>query len=435
MANYQIQRGTYDAYYGDSMNIEKVIEILKGVAATYGYTPIHIPVYEQTELFTRSVGESSDIVNKEMFTFQDKGNRSITLRPEFTAGVMRAIVTNKLYANTDLPLKFFYYGPVFRYERPGLGRYRQFNQFGIECVGINSPYHDVEVITLGYNSLKMLGFPHVVLKINTLGDDASRNAYKEALKAYFSDKIENMCEDCKRRYEQNPLRILDCKVKEDQELVKDAPKMKDYLSQESLDYFNKTLDLLNQLEIEYEIDDTLVRGLDYYSHVVFEFHFISDNGTNLGAIGAGGHFDKLLNEVGGPNYASVGFAFGIERLNNLLKEIHPCCYEKPYLDVFVIYIGEEYKDYALDLTQGLRASGFKVDINYENKNVGAQFKIASRKNARTAIVIGEEEINKQKYKLKNMQNQEQVEVSNEKLLDTLDAWIERIEEEGEHDHE
>ena len=233
MASYQPQRGTYDAYYEDALNIEKIVEILKSISKTYGYNPIHTPIYESTSLFTRSVGESSDIVTKEMFNFLDKSGRDICLRPELTAGVMRAIVSNKLYATRDLPLKLSYFGSAFRYERPQAGRYRQFNQFGVENVGVNSPYSDAETIIFGYNALKMLGFPHVILKINSIGDKESRDAYRSELKKYFADKIECMCDDCKRRFDLNQLRIMDCKIKEDQEIVKSAPKMGDFLNEES----------------------------------------------------------------------------------------------------------------------------------------------------------------------------------------------------------
>ncbi len=426
--NYQIQRGTYDAYFDDALNMEKITQVLESIALTYGYNPIKIPTYEQTELFTRSVGESSDIVSKEMFTFLDKKGRSISLRPEMTAGVNRAIVTNKLYIQ-DLPLKLCYCGNVFRYERPQSGRYREFTQFGVECVGVNSFYSDAETISLGYNSLKMLGFPHVILKINTLGDEESRNRYRTALKEYFKDKINNMCPDCQRRFETNVLRILDCKVPEDQQIVKDCPKMKDYLTDESKEYFDKVLALLDEQQIEYEIDDTLVRGLDYYSQVVFEYHFISKDGTNLGAIGAGGHYDKLLSDVGGPSLSSVGFSLGIERVNTLLKEISPESYLKPELDAFVINGNETTKEYSFMVSQMLRENGFRVDMSFENKSFGSQFKIANRKNAKFALIIGEDEMQKNVIGVKNLLTQEQKEILVDELVDYLDEEIDKMLEE------
>lgn len=424
---YQIQRGTYDAYYDDALNLEKLEQVFKSIVSTYGYSLIRIPTYEQTELFTRSVGESSDIVNKEMFSFLDKKGRNISLRPEMTAGVMRAVVTNKLYVNT-LPLKLAYCGNVFRYERPQQGRYREFTQFGVECVGTSSFANDVETISLGYKSLKCVGFPHVILKINTLGDEQSRENYKVALREYFASHLGKMCPDCKRRYETNVLRILDCKVEEDQEIVKGAPKIKDYLSPEAKVYFQNVLDLLDEQSIEYEIDDTLVRGLDYYSQVVFEYHFISKDGTNLGAIGAGGHYDKLLQDVGGPALESVGFAFGLERINTLLKEIAPEDYEKDTLDLYVIHLGEETKQYAFLLAQELRDNFFKVDLCLENKSFGAQLKIAVKKNAKYALIIGSDEMAKNCFGLKNLTTQEQIEVEYNDLVDVLDDKLSELGE-------
>lgn len=419
---YQIQRGTYDAYGEDALNLQKIEDSFKVFAETYGYTFIKTPTYEQTELFTRSVGESSDIVNKEMFSFIDKGGRNISLRPELTAGVMRAVVSNKLYA-LDLPLKYYYCGNVFRYERPQQGRYREFTQFGVECIGINNYMSDAETISLGYNALKNIGFPHVILKINTLGDEKTRENYKNALRAYFENKIDDMCPDCKRRFETNVLRILDCKVKEDQEIVKDAPRIQDYLSKEAKEYFDKVLELLDEQSIEYEIDDTLVRGLDYYSQVVFEYHFISKDGTNLGAIGAGGHYDNLLHDVGGPKLSSVGLAFGLERINTLLKEIDPENYQKFGLDLFVIHLGEETRQYSFILTQELRNNFFKAEMCLENKSFSAQLKLALRKNARYALIIGTDEMAKNSYGLKNLTTQEQIEVKYEDLIDTLDEIL------------
>lgn len=425
---YQIQRGTYDAFDAEALNLKKLEDYFSMLAQTYGYSFIKTPTYEQTELFTRSVGESSDIVNKEMFTFLDKGGRNISLRPELTAGVMRAIVTNKLYA-LDLPLKYYYCGNVFRYERPQQGRYREFSQFGVECVGINSYINDVETISLGYNSLKMVGFEHLILKINTLGDEQSRENYKVALRDFFASKLDCMCPDCKRRYETNVLRILDCKVEEDQEIIKDAPKIKDYLSEEAKTYFQNVLDLLDEQSIEYVIDDTLVRGLDYYSQVVFEYHYISKDGTNLGAIGAGGHYDKLLNDVGGPLLSSVGFAFGLERINALLKIIEGEEYEKPELDIFMIRLGEETKQYSFLLMQELRSAFFKVDMCLEEKSFKSQLKLALRKNAQFALIIGSEEMEKNSFNLKNLKTQEQIEVSYEDLINVLEEKLMEVNNE------
>ena len=418
MANYQPQRGTYDAFYGDALNIEKITKVLKDIASSYAYYPIHTPIYESTELFTRSAGESSDIVTKEMFDFLDKGGRHISLRPEVTAGVMRAIVTNKLYATKDLPLKLQYFGPAFRYDRPQAGRYRQFNQFGVEQVGVTNAYEDAETIIMGYDCLKKLGFPHIILKINSIGDLESRANYKEALKEYFKEKIDNMSADCKQRFETNPLRILDCKVPSDQELVKDAPKMGNYLNEASQTRFDEVLSILDKAGVEYEVDPTLVRGLDYYSHVVFEFHFISNEGTNLGALGGGGHYDNLLKEVGGPELSSVGFAFGIERLNSLLKEISPDTYEVEKLDAYLVTLGE-VKEKAFEIATQLRRNNIDVDMGFASKSMKAQIKIALRKNAKYIVIIGEDEVKNDLYQLKNLETQEQVSLNVEQIINKL----------------
>ena len=280
-------KGTHDIFLDEHNAYEMVESMMKSIAELYGYNGVRPPVLEYSQVFSRGVGESSDIVRKEMYTFPDKGGRDLTLRPEFTAGIMRLVIQNKLYATNELPLKLYYNGPVFRYERPQLGRYRQFNQFGVESIGNNSPINDVEVIVLAYTILCSLGLEGVTLKINTLGDDASRDNYRKALKEYFAAHIENMCEDCKSRYELNPLRILDCKVPEDRPIIDKAPKIGDYLSEQSKLRFEDVKDALDTLQIKYEVDDGLVRGLDYYSETVFEFHYKSKTGANYGAIGHG----------------------------------------------------------------------------------------------------------------------------------------------------
>ena len=272
-------KGTHDVIGNEANAYSMVESLLKQIAEVFAYTEVRPPVLEHSELFVRGVGEGSDVVRKEMYTFLDKGDRSLTLRPEFTAGIMRVLIQNKLYVDREMPLKMYYCGPVFRYERPQLGRYRQFNQFGVESVGQPNYLNDAEVISMAYMMLVSLGLENVTLKINTLGDAESRENYKLALKNFFKDKVENMCPDCKQRYEINPLRILDCKVPEDKEIVKDAPKMSDYLTSASREKFDKLCSMLNDMAIPYEVDDTLVRGLDYYSDAVFEFHYKSSKGN------------------------------------------------------------------------------------------------------------------------------------------------------------
>ena len=373
-------KGTRDII-GEEANAFNYIEnLLKQICELFGYNEVRPPVMEHSELFVRSVGESSDVVRKEMYTFLDKAERSITLRPEFTAGIMRLIVQNKLLNTNELPFKTYYVGPVFRYERPQLGRYRQFTQFGVEAVGNNSPEIDVETIVLAYTILTSLGLENVSIKINTLGDEESRENYKKALKEYFAKYLDQMCPDCHSRFELNPLRILDCKVPEDQKIVEGAPKMKDFLSENARNRFSKVLALLDDMSIPYEVDDTLVRGLDYYSETVYEFHYTSKNGSNYGAIGAGGHYDRLVKELGGPDAAGVGFSFGVDRLYSVLRDdnLFKGRLDNP-IEIYVMPMGEIAKPLAMQVAAELRVSGYRTDMCFEDVKLGNMFKRAERK--------------------------------------------------------
>lgn len=413
-------KGTHDIIGGEAENYSYVENIMSQIASFFAFKQVRPPVLEHSELFVRGVGESSDVVRKEMYTFDDKGGRSLTLRPEFTAGIMRLIVQNKLLPISELPLKFYYCGPVFRYERPQLGRYRQFNQFGVESVGHASPYADVEVISLAYTILQSLGLQNVTIKINTLGDEASRDAYRSALKDFFKDKVENMCEDCRMRYQINPLRILDCKVPSDQETVKGAPKMSNYISEASQQRFVKVLAALEAMDIPYEVDDTLVRGLDYYSETVFEFHYVSNKGNNYGAIGAGGHYDKLVHEIGGPDAPGVGFSFGVERLVSVLTDDGLLEQGEVKLDAYVMPLGIESQETALMVANDLRVLGYTVDMCYDDVKIGNMFKRAEKKQAKLAIIIGEEEIKNNSVIIKNMETKEQITVSLDDMCDKVD---------------
>ena len=409
-------KGTHDIIAEEANAFNYIENLLKQISELFGYNEVRPPVMEYSELFVRGVGESSDVVRKEMYTFLDKGDRSITLRPEFTAGIMRLIVQNKLLATNELPFKAYYTGPVFRYERPQLGRYRQFNQFGVEAVGNDSPEIDVETIALAYTILTSLNLEKVKLKINTIGDDESRENYKKALKAYFADKLDQMCPDCHTRFELNPLRILDCKVPEDQLIVAKAPKMKDYLSNSAKARFDRVLALLDEMQIPYEVDDTLVRGLDYYSEVVYEFHYLSKEGNDYGAIGAGGHYGHLVKELGGPDVSGVGFSFGVERLYSVLKDdnLLPPSLNNP-VEIYVMPMGDVAKPLAMQVATELRVSGYRTDMCFEDVKLGNMFKRAERKGASFAVIIGENEVNNQEVIIKNMASQEQISCPIEKL--------------------
>lgn len=431
---YQNVKGTHDVILKEANDYKYIVDLMSEVVSLFDYHLFHVPVIENANLFQRGVGASSDIVRKEMYTFLDKGERLISLRPEFTASIIRSFNNNKLYATMDLPIKAYYHGPVFRYERPQLGRYRQFDQFGIEILGTDSLYFDAEAIILGYTILKQFNLEDVTLKINSLGDETSRNNYRHALKDYFKNHIDNMCNDCKSRYELNPLRILDCKIKEDQEILKSAPKIYDYLTKESKERFEHIKEILDENHIPYEVDDNLVRGLDYYSQIVFEFHYTSKKGFNYGAIGAGGHYSNLINELGGPkDMQGVGFSFGVERLYSILKDDDLLLDEQYLLDVYVASIDEEANLSAFNVSNLLRINGLKVDCDYIFHKPGNAIKIAIRKKARYLIFIGLDEINNNVLTVKDLSNQEQTQVKYEDLInyfyDKLGFDHKHIEEE------
>ena len=413
-------KGTRDII-GEEANAFNYIEnLLKQICELYAYNEVKPPVLEHSELFVRSVGESSDVVRKEMYTFLDKAESSVTLRPEFTAGIMRLIIQNKLLSTNELPLKTYYVGPVFRYERPQLGRYRQFTQFGVEAVGNNSPEIDVETILLAYTILTSLNLDGVTIKINTMGDEESRLKYKNALKEYFAQYLDQMCADCHSRFELNPLRILDCKVPEDQKIVAGAPKMKDFLSDTAKERFNKVLKLLDEMDIPYEVDDTLVRGLDYYSETVYEFHYVSSKGNDYGAIGGGGHYDKLVKELGGPDVAGVGFSFGVDRLYSILRDdnLLPDGLDNP-IEIYVMPLGESAKVLAMQTAVALRISGYRTDLCFEEAKLGNMFKRAERKGARFAVIIGEDEVKKEEVIIKNLSTTEQKSVPVSELIEKI----------------
>ena len=322
MANYQKIKGTQDFIGVDAWKIRKFESIASLVAKSYGIKEIITPIIEDSNVFVKNVGEDSDIVKKEMYTFLDKGERSITLRPEGTAAIARSFIENKMYANPGVT-KLFYYGPMFRYERPQTGRYRQFNQFGVEYYGTQAPLMDVEIISSAFAIFKKLGINDIKIKINSIGDSESRKNFSNALKEYFRPYINDFCEDCKRRIDTNPLRILDCKVdnnKDDtKEIIKNAPTINNYLTKDSLDYFEYVLKGLDNLNIPYVVDYNLVRGLDYYTDTVFEFVYYNDQGQESLALGGGGRYANLIKDMCGVDVNGMGYAFGVERLINLME--------------------------------------------------------------------------------------------------------------------
>lgn len=433
MEKIQPVKGTHDFYGLNAEKMRFVNDVFTSVSELYGYEEMVVPVLEHTELFSRGTGESTDIVRKEMYTFDDKGGRSLSLRPEFTASVVRSILSNKLYATQDLPLKYYYSGPLFRYERPQLGRYREFHQFGVEAIGEDSPLLDSEVILTLVQSLTYLGFKDLVVKINCLGDKESRDNYRKALKAYFEPHLSEMCEDCHARFEINPLRILDCKVPEDQAIVKGAPHLKDYLTEKSQERFKKTLQYLDDNGIKYIIDDNLVRGLDYYSEIVFEVSMSGDL-SKYGALAGGGHYASLVSDLGGPDMGGVGFACGLERVVSVLDELHLLDDIQETSDFYLIPVGEIDDRETLLLATLLRSEGYQVNYSYKTQKVGAAFKKAVRKNAKFAVIYGEDELARGVVKVKNLRTEEQVEVSLTPEEDFFAALEKMMEEEHEHEH-
>ena len=394
-------KGTVDYFNDEVLKYRFIEEKARKIASEFGYQEIITPVFESTDVFARGVGEGTDIVTKEMYTFKDRSDKSITLRPEGTAGVSRAYVENKLYVQPGLR-KLFYYMPMFRCERPQAGRLRQFTQFGIEALGPGSAYLDADVINFAYKFLIDLGIKNIKVCINTIGSIEGRAKYEEVLKEYFSKHIDSMCEDCKVRLEKNPLRILDCKVDADTEIMHNAPKIIDYLSEEDKAYFNKVLNTLDYLEIPYEVDDKLVRGLDYYNNTVFEFKYDQpgspiDGLTLLG----GGRYNGLSKAFDGPETEAIGFATGVERLMIVLDELNAFKFDNSTADITVIHLGEETLHQALGLANDLRSKGLRVEVAYSSHNLKPQFKLAERAHSKYILILGGDEIENNTVKVKN----------------------------------
>ncbi len=411
MDQLQPIRGTHDILPDQSRRHRHVVETAWQLAERYGYAEISTPIFEFTEVFKRTLGDTSDIVTKEMYTFPDRSGAEITLRPEGTAGIARALISGGL--GQSLPLKFFYNGPMFRYERPQKGRLRQFHQIGIELLGAASPMADVEVIALAAHTLDALGvLESTVLELNTLGDRESRSAYRDVLVAYFSDHRERLSADSIRRLEQNPLRILDSKNKGDREVVAEAPMFSDYLTEDATAFFSSVCQGLDNIGIAYQLNSRLVRGLDYYCHTAFEFttEALGAQGTVL----AGGRYDGLVETMGGPPTPGVGWAAGIERLTMLLGSEN-----KTPRAVAVIPVGSEAEAEAFKITQRLRAEGIAADIGFSG-NLSRRMKRANRIGASFAVIVGVDELARNAATLRDMDTGAQEEVA-------LDALVGRLQ--------
>ncbi len=394
-----IPKGTKDVLPQDSYKWQFIEKSAREVATLFGASEIRTPTFEHTEVFLRGVGETTDIVNKEMYTFNDKGNRSITLKPEGTAGVVRAFIENGLQAGA-LPSKLYYITPCFRYERPQAGRLREFHQFGVEFFGATDANIDAEVIILAKSFLDKIGVKNIKLFINSIGCKDCRKKYQDALKAYLNENISDMCELCKDRMEKNPLRVLDCKNESCKKINQNAPKILDYICDDCKEHFEKVKKLLSLAGIEYGIDSGIVRGLDYYTRTVFEF--VSNNIGAQGTVCGGGRYDGLVKELGGNDVSGIGFAMGIERLLLLLENTGVEIPNEGKVKVYLAPMGEAEAEKCFEIASKLRTAGISCDFDHMGRGIKSQFKFADKIGAEYVGVIGSNELLEGVVKLKKM---------------------------------
>ena len=410
----QRPKGTQD-WYGESMHKRTIIEKkARALCKTYNIKEIITPMFEEIDLFQRGVGETTDVVQKEMYDFYDKGDRHMALKPEGTAGAIRAYLENSLYAASQ-PTKLFYVTPAFRYEKPQSGRLRQHHQFGVEFVGSKSPLAEVELITLLTTFIKELGLSDAKLHINSIGCPTCRKTYNDALLAYLKEHEGELCETCRERMKKNPLRVIDCKVPSCKEIVKDAPRTVEYLDEECREHFEELQSLLNDLNIPYEIDTGIVRGLDYYTKTVFEF--VDSEGFTLCG---GGRYDNLVHEIDGKqDIPSVGFGMGIERIIYFLEKEQVELEPEPAVELYVGILGKEAKAKAYKLVNEIRSAGIVVETDYMDRSVKAQMKYANKIGAKNTVILGADELEKGVATIKNMENHEETEVA----LDNISSYF------------
>ena len=422
----QKPKGTQDILPADSAKWQYVENVARETFKKYNYGEIRTPMFEHYEVISRSVGDTTDIVTKEMYDFHDKGDRHITLRPEGTAPVVRSYVENKLFApEVQKPVKVYYIGSMFRYERPQAGRLREFHQLGVECFGSKNPATDVETIAMAYQLFNTLGIKDVTLHLNSLGNTESRLAYRQALIDYLTPMRESLSKDSQRRLDENPLRVLDSKEKEDKVAVENAPSILDYLDDESQAHFDEVRAMLDSLNIPYVIDTNMVRGLDYYNHTIFEFITTIDKSELT--ICAGGRYDSLVEYFGGPETAGFGFGLGLERLLLVLDKQGIELPVEESLDVYIAVLGSGANGKALELVQAIRYQGFKAERDYLGRKIRAQFKSADTFKAKTVITLGESEVESGQVNVKNNSTREEVTVSFEELTKNFAAVLKQLE--------
>ncbi|KDR96097.1 histidyl-tRNA synthetase [Peptoclostridium litorale DSM 5388] len=409
-------KGTKDVLPGESEKWVYLEGLFRDVCKTFGYNEIRTPVFEHTELFQRGIGETTDVVQKEMYTFEDKGKRSITLKPEGTAPAVRAFIENKLYAGAQ-PTKLFYVTPCFRYERPQAGRMRAFHQFGIEVFGSDNPSIDAEVIALAMEFFKKVGLQRLSLRINSIGCPKCRKEYNELLMKYLDGKKDSLCETCIDRIDKNPMRVIDCKNDSCKAAISDIPLMLDHICDECSDHFEKVKTYLQSMDVEFEIDPRIVRGLDYYSKTAFEI--ISEDIGAQSTVCGGGRYDNLVSELGGPDTPAIGFGMGIERL---LLTIQNNDIELPVqkgLDIFIVTIGDVAQAESMNILSRLRENGISADKDHLGRSVKAQFKYSDKQNARFTVVLGEDEMKNDAVTLKDMKTSKQFEIKLSKLMEEI----------------
>lgn len=408
-------RGTKDIFLNEIEKWHYLEETVKKVSSLFGYSELRTPIFEKTEVFSRSIGENTDIVNKEMYTFTDKGGESVTLRPEMTAALVRSVIQNNL-THEFSTLRLWYFGPFFRYERPQKGRLRQFNQFGAECISSPHPESDVEIIQLAYQFIKEIGIDLFSLEINSLGNEISRENYKKALIEYLSSNKEKLSNESQSRLLTNPLRVLDSKDDRDKEVINNAPNILEYLDEESKTHFDKVIELLENAKIPYKIEPKLVRGLDYYSHTVFEFK--SSALGSQDAFGGGGRYNTLFEQLGGKSTPAVGFAMGVERLILILEHLDRFPKSSNTCDVYIVHSGESTIKYANLIADQLRDSNIKVLMDLQRRSFKAQMREADKFKAKYCLIIGDNEVAENKVTIKNLSKGEQSEISLS-LLNTI----------------
>lgn len=422
----QKPKGTQDILPADSAKWQYVENVARETFKKYNYGEIRTPMFEHYEVISRSVGDTTDIVTKEMYDFHDKGDRHITLRPEGTAPVVRSYVENKLFApEVQKPVKVYYIGSMFRYERPQAGRLREFHQLGVECFGSKNPATDVETIAMAYQLFNTLGIKEVTLHLNSLGNTESRLAYRQALIDYLTPMRDTLSKDSQRRLDENPLRVLDSKEKEDKVAVENAPSILDYLDDESQAHFDEVRAMLDSLNIPYVIDTNMVRGLDYYNHTIFEFITTIDKSELT--ICAGGRYDSLVEYFGGPETAGFGFGLGLERLLLVLDKQGIELPVEESLDVYIAVLGSGANGKALELVQAIRYQGFKAERDYLGRKIKAQFKSADTFKAKTVITLGESEVELGQVNVKNNSTREEVTVSFEELTKNFATVLKQLE--------